>query len=96
VLLAAWVRVGGRGWDVSAAAPTRPLMLLAWAAGFVVYQLINPGAVPGWSSAWSSAGSALHLVGHPWLSASVTSFVVAAALAYPFARTGSRTERTLP
>jgi putative hydroxymethylpyrimidine transporter CytX len=88
VLLAAWLRTRGRGWDTSPTAPTRPAMLLAWAAGFVVYQLVNPGAVPGWSDAWTSAATALHLLGHPWLSASVTSFAVAAALAYPLARTG--------
>jgi nucleobase:cation symporter-1, NCS1 family len=88
VLLAAWLRARGRGWDTSPTAPTRPAMLLAWVAGFVVYQLVNPGAVPGWSGAWTSAASALHLLGQPWLSASVTSFAVAAALAYPLARSG--------
>src|SRR6202035_1179261 len=34
-----------RHWDLSAAAPSRWAMLLPWAAGFVVYQLINPGYV---------------------------------------------------
>jgi len=96
VLLVAWWRGGGPGWDTSGSAPTRPPMLLAWAAGFVVYQLVNPGAVPGWSDAWTAAGSALHLTGHAWLSASVTSFVVAAALALPFARKGSRSTSDLP
>lgn len=96
VLLAAWARTGGRSWDTSVAAPTRPAMLLAWAAGFVVYQLVNPGAVPGWSALWTDAGRAVHLVGHPWLSASVASFVVAAALAYPLATRRSQTPSTMP
>jgi purine-cytosine permease-like protein len=85
VLLAAWARTGGAGWDVSSTAPTRPAMLAAWAAGFVAYQLVNPGAVAGWSDAWSRLGTTLHLAGHPWLSASITSFLVAAAIAYPLA-----------
>jgi putative hydroxymethylpyrimidine transporter CytX len=93
VLLAAWARTGGPGWDTSGTAPTRPAMIAAWAAGFVTYQLINPGAVPGWSTLWARAGSALHLAGHPWLSASITSFAVAAAIAYPLAgRSHARNE----
>ena len=96
VLLAAWARTGGRSWDTSAAAPTRPAMLLAWGAGFVVYQLVNPGAVPGWSALWTSASQALHLAGHPWLSASVASFVVAAALAYPLATRRPQTPSSMP
>jgi putative hydroxymethylpyrimidine transporter CytX len=96
VLLAAWARTGGRSWDTSVTAPTRPAMLLAWAAGFVVYQLVNPGAVPGWSALWTDAGRAVHLVGHPWLSASVASFVVAAALAYPLAPRRAQTPSTMP
>jgi len=85
VLLAAWLRTGGLGWDVSRTAPTRPRMLLAWAAGFVAYQLVNPGAVAGWSDAWTLLSTALHVHGHPWLSASITSFVVSAAIAYALA-----------
>ena len=61
-------------------------MLLAWAAGFVSYQLVNPGAIPGWSDAWLSVGTWLHTVDHPWLSASITAFVVAFVIALPFAR----------
>jgi nucleobase:cation symporter-1, NCS1 family len=84
-LLAAWWRSGGR-WDVSTHAPTRPAMALAWLGGFVAYQLVNPGGVAGWSHAWARLSTQLHLTGHPWLSASVTSFVVAAALAALLAR----------
>lgn len=66
-----------RAWDVSAEAPARPLMLVPWAAGFVAYQLLNPGGVSGWAKAWQGAQAALHLTPPPWLSASITSFVVA-------------------
>jgi putative hydroxymethylpyrimidine transporter CytX len=81
VLLAAWARARGQRWDLAASAPARPAMLVAWATGFVVYQLVNPGAVPGWSAVWSAAAAAVHLTGVPWLSASVTSFVAAFAVA---------------
>src|SRR5664279_1856770 len=84
-LLAAWLRTRGVGWNTATDAPLRPPMLLAWAAGFVAYQLINPGSIPGWSDAWTGAASALHTTGHPWLSASIASFTVAVLIALPFA-----------
>lgn len=84
VLVAAWARTRGDGWDVSESAPTRPPMLLAWAVGFVAYQLINPGYLAHWSDAWTTAGQHLHTLNHPWLSASVVSFAVAFVLALPF------------
>jgi len=86
-LLAAWLRTRGVGWNTATDAPLRPGMLLAWGAGFVAYQLINPGAIPGWSDAWTSAAQWLHTAGHPWLSASLTSFLVAVLIALPFAAT---------
>jgi nucleobase:cation symporter-1, NCS1 family len=85
VLVAAWVRTRGADWDVTDRAPTRPAMLLAWAAGFVVYQVVNPGYLQYWSDFWTSLGGRLHTLGHVWLSASVVSFAVAALLALPFA-----------
>ena len=36
----------GSGWNTSSDAPVRPGMLVAWAAGFVAYQLVNPGRDP--------------------------------------------------
>lgn len=68
-------------------------MLFAWAAGFVAYQLVNPGAIPGWSDAWAGAGDWLHTLDHPWLSASLTSFAVAVLVALPFA--GSRRPKSV-
>jgi NCS1 family nucleobase:cation symporter-1 len=91
VLVAAWLRTRGARWDVSSAAPVRPAMLIAWAVGFLVYQVINPGSIDGWSDMWTSIGRALHTLDHPWLSASLTCFVVALALALPFTGRGRGT-----
>ena len=70
--------VGGRGrWDLSAAARSRWAMLVPWAVGFVVYQLINPGYVSWWASAWSSVGQSIGFTPASWMSASLLSFCAA-------------------
>ncbi len=71
---------GGRRWDLSHGARSRWAMLAPWAAGFVVYQMINPGYVSWWASGWAAVdrGVGFHPAG--WMSASIGSFVVAAAL----------------
>ena len=77
---AGYLAVPRRGWDLSAAARSRWIMLLPWAAGFVVYQLINPGYVSWWASTWVTFG---HDVGFPragWMSASILSFCTAGIL----------------
>jgi len=51
-----------------------------WAAGFVTYQLINPGYVSWWASAWTSIGQAIGFTPASWMSASILSFAVAAAI----------------
>jgi nucleobase:cation symporter-1, NCS1 family len=72
---------GGRAsWDTSADARFRPTLLVPWVAGFVTYQLLNPGTVEWWSSRWQSVDSALGLVPPTWLSASLAAFGVAAVL----------------
>jgi hypothetical protein len=55
-------------------------MLLPWAAGFVTYQLINPGYVSWWVSAWTSVGRFIGFTPASWMSASILSFVVAAVV----------------
>jgi nucleobase:cation symporter-1, NCS1 family len=82
VLIADYFAVGrheapGRHWDLSDAARSRWVMLLPWAAGFVVYQLINPGYVSWWASAWSSFGHDIGFTPADWMSASILSFGVA-------------------
>jgi hypothetical protein len=53
-------------------------MLLPWAAGFVVYQLVNPGYLAGWSGAWTELRQALGFTPPGWASASLWAFAVAA------------------
>jgi putative hydroxymethylpyrimidine transporter CytX len=69
-------RSGTRGqhWDLSAGARSRWPMLLPWAVGFVVYQLINPGYVSWWVSAWTSFGRDIGFTPASWMSASILSF----------------------
>jgi nucleobase:cation symporter-1, NCS1 family len=68
---------GGPRWDLSAGARSRWAMLLPWAVGFVVYQLINPGYVSWWASAWSSFGQDIGFTPDSWMSASILSFCAA-------------------
>ena len=67
-------------WDVSEQARSRWPVLLPWAAGFVVYQLINPGYLSWWVSAWTWVRHQIDFTPAPWMSASVGSFLVAALL----------------
>ena len=53
-------------------------MLVPWAAGFVTYQLINPGYVSWWVSAWAWIARQIGFTPASWMSASILSFVVAA------------------
>ncbi len=55
-------------------------MLVPWAAGFVTYQLINPGYVSWWASAWTSIRTTSASPRPAWMSASILSFAVAAIL----------------
>jgi NCS1 family nucleobase:cation symporter-1 len=95
-LIAAWIRSGGRGWNTAEDAPARPGMLLAWLIGFLCYQLINPGSIAHWSDFWTWAGTRLHTLSHPWLSASIASFAVAVLVALPFAGNGPPGNRPAP
>jgi putative hydroxymethylpyrimidine transporter CytX len=80
VMIADYFVPAGRRWDLSAAARSRWLMLLPWAAGFVTYQLINPGTVSWWATAWTSFGHGIGFTPANWMSASILSFCVAAAI----------------
>jgi NCS1 family nucleobase:cation symporter-1 len=86
----------GASWDVRPLAPERPAMALPWLAGFVTYQLLNPGTVPRWADLWKAVQGALHLTPPVWLSASLSSFAVAAAatlLVAPFERRATLARR---
>lgn len=73
--------LSGRRWDVGDDAPGRWPMLLPWLAGFVAYQLVNPGSVDWWARWWVARRHDLGIDPPSWLGATVTAFVVAAALA---------------
>jgi purine-cytosine permease-like protein len=79
--------------DLSPTAPSRPLMLLAWLIGLVVYQLVNPGGLAGWSDAWIWAQHAVHLSPPSWLSASLLSFVCAGIAAFALVPLEGRARR---
>jgi len=80
VMIADYFAAPGRRWDLSATARSRWLMLVPWAAGFVTYQLINPGYVSWWASAWASFGHDIGFTPASWMSASILSFCVAGVL----------------
>ncbi len=79
VLIVDFFLLSRGGWNLSARAPSRWLMLAPWAAGFVTYQLINPGYVSWWASAWTSVAAWTGFPRESWMSASILSFAVAAA-----------------
>ena len=68
-------------WDTSEQARPRWVMLLPWAAGFVTYQLVNPGLVASWAKWWTARRDDLGVDVPSWASASLLSFAVAAGLA---------------
>jgi putative hydroxymethylpyrimidine transporter CytX len=68
--------VSRQRWDVSARARVRWAPVVAWACGFVAYQLVYPGDVPGWSSFWSSAAGAIGFMAPVWLGSSVAAIGV--------------------
>jgi len=57
VLLADWLFAGGRYTraDVFEAPPFRPLMILAWLAGFCLYQWLHPTGPSAWTDLLASA-----------------------------------------
>jgi nucleobase:cation symporter-1, NCS1 family len=68
--------VSGQHWDVSATARLRPVPVIAWAAGFVAYQLVYPGSVPGWADFWRSVSGGIGFTPPTWLGSSVAAIVV--------------------
>jgi purine-cytosine permease-like protein len=77
-----FLRGNSRRWNISALAPSRWSMLVAWLFGLITYQLINPGAVGAWSTMWTNIAQWLHFTPQSWMSASLFSFLVAGAIAY--------------
>ena len=71
---------GARSWDLTQHAPARWSMLVPWITGFVVYQLIYPGGVSWWATMWGDIARDIHFTVQTWMSASLLSFLAAAAL----------------
>jgi purine-cytosine permease-like protein len=83
VLVVDYFLLSRRAWDLSETARTRWLILVPWVAGFVVYQLINPGYVVWWQAMWIRVDHWLGFAPATWMSASVLSFLVAAVVTLP-------------
>ncbi len=79
LLVAYWVRRrAGDRWDTSNDALGRARMLVPWALGVVVYQVIHPGNLGWWSRWWANVQEACGLANSvKWLSASILSALVA-------------------
>ncbi|HEY2575868.1 MAG TPA: cytosine permease [Streptosporangiaceae bacterium] len=80
VLIVDFFAVSAGRWDLSGQARSRWLMLLPWAAGFVTYQLINPGYISWWVSSWGWIARQIGFTPAGWMSASILSFLVAAVV----------------
>ncbi len=83
--------VSGQRWDVSATARVRAVPVIAWACGFVAYQLVYPGTVPGWADFWYGVAAAIHFTPPSWLGSSVAAIVVGGAVMFALGRLGRRT-----
>lgn len=83
VLVVDYFVMSRRQWDLSETAPARWAMLVPWLAGFVAYQMINPGYISWWTSAWRHFDDAIGFTPSSWMSASIVSFLVAAAVTVP-------------
>jgi nucleobase:cation symporter-1, NCS1 family len=70
----------GRPWDVSEDAPARWWFLAPWVAGFVAYQLVNPGTVGWWQRFWLARADDVSFTPPTWMSASLVGLLVSAGL----------------
>jgi nucleobase:cation symporter-1, NCS1 family len=68
--------VSRQSWDVSNTARFRAAPVIAWACGFVAYQLVYPGTVPGWADFWTRLDKLIGFVPPGWLGSSVAAIVV--------------------
>ncbi|MGI3780329.1 MAG: purine-cytosine permease family protein [Janthinobacterium lividum] len=68
--------VSQQRWDVSATSRLRVVPVVAWAFGFVAYQMISPGTLPGWADLWTGLDRAVGFTPPTWLGSSVAAIVV--------------------
>ena len=82
--------VSGQRWDVSPTSRLRWAPVVAWAGGFVAYQLVYPGTVPVWSDFWYAAGRAISFTPPTWLGSSVAAIAVSMMVMVVLGRLGRR------
>jgi NCS1 family nucleobase:cation symporter-1 len=68
--------VSRQQWDVSATSRLRWSPVVAWACGFVAYQLVYPGTVAGWADLWIGVDRAIGFTPPTWLGSSVAAILV--------------------
>jgi nucleobase:cation symporter-1, NCS1 family len=68
--------VSRQHWDVSNGSRLRVAPVIAWACGFVAYQLVAPGTVPGWADFWSWFDGRIGFTPPGWLGSSVAAIAV--------------------
>jgi NCS1 family nucleobase:cation symporter-1 len=68
--------VSRQRWDVSDASRLRAAPVIAWACGFIAYQLVYPGTVSGWADFWTSVDQRIGFVPPGWLGSSVAAIAV--------------------
>ena len=68
--------VSRQRWDLSTTSRLRVAPVIAWACGFVAYQLVYPGTVPGWADFWTSVNATVGFTPPGWLGSSVAAIVV--------------------
>jgi nucleobase:cation symporter-1, NCS1 family len=68
--------VSRQSWDVSNTSRFRVAPVIAWACGFIAYQMVYPGTVPGWADFWASVAQRIGFTPPGWLGSSVAAIVV--------------------
>jgi purine-cytosine permease-like protein len=72
--------VSRQRWDVSTTSPLRVAPVIAWACGFIAYQLVYPGTVPGWADFWTWLDGRIGFVPPGWLGSSVAAIAVSGSV----------------
>jgi putative hydroxymethylpyrimidine transporter CytX len=68
--------VSRQRWDVSQTSRLRAAPVIAWACGFIAYQLVYPGTVPGWANSWTWVDERIGFAAPGWLGSSVAAIAV--------------------
>ena len=81
-------------WDTSSRAKLRVAPVIAWACGFVAYQLIYPGTVPVWAEFWIAVDQTIGFTPPTWLGSSVAAIVVGGLVMFVLGSLARRADRT--